>query len=403
MGVSLPVSLNPWYNTSMFIKITSSGKYRYAQLVESYRQGDATKHKVLLNLGRVDYIKDNPSFQNLARRLAELSGVQKSLDISSISEAEVVNWGYRVYRKLWDRFGIGEILRRLTASTKVQFDLDATSFLMAIQHLLEPSSKLGSYRKQQRYLGLPEVELNHLYRSLDILAEGKEDIEENLFLKGRTLFNMKVDVVFFDVTTFEGNTLEPVLDKFNRRYGIRQVIIVADRGLNQKMNLKRIVDKGYDYVVASKLKVMKKEVKDAFFTPGYTVISQEDEELRYKVIDYVNEVKDGPAAYQLKEKLIITYSSKRAEKDRADRRRLIDKAESLLKSKAKIKADYKRGGRKYLKGVGDKVDWILDENAIAKDEMFDGYYGIQTSVKNLSAPEVLSVFVPSLFVQQLPG
>lgn len=89
-----------------------------------------------------------------------------------------------------------------TANRKIQFNLNTASFLMAIQHLLQPRSKLGTYLRQQRYLNLSEVELNHLSRSLDLLAEYKEALEQDLFLKNRNLFNMKVDVAFFDVTTF---------------------------------------------------------------------------------------------------------------------------------------------------------------------------------------------------------
>jgi len=425
----------------MFIKITKSGKYQYAQMVESYRQNGNTKHKVLLNLGRLDRIENNPEFQNLARRLTELSRAQGVVNLNDISEAEVVNWGYNVYRKIWDRFGIGETLRRLTVNRKFQFDLGTASFLMTIQHLLEPRSKLGTYQQQHRYFNLPEVELNHLYRSLDILAEYKEALEQDLFLKNRNLFNMKVDVVFFDVTTFsfesvradslrdfgfskdakfnevqvvlamvvdcegrpigyelfpgntfEGKTLEPALEKFSRRFGIRQVIIVADRGINQKLNLKRIADKGYDYIVAARIKNMKKAIKEQIFTEGYVEISDSEEVLRYKVIDYVNQVKEGQKTYSLPEKLIITYSSKRARKDKADRERLVDKAESMLKSKTKIKDSYKRGGRKYLKEVGSRLDWVLDQEAIAKDELFDGYYGIQTSVQNPAVPDVLAAY-----------
>jgi hypothetical protein len=60
----------------MFIKVTKSGKYEYAQLVESYRGNGATRHRVMLNLGRLDHIRNNPSFQRLALKLAELSAVK---------------------------------------------------------------------------------------------------------------------------------------------------------------------------------------------------------------------------------------------------------------------------------------------------------------------------------------
>jgi len=53
----------------MFIKVTKSGKYEYAQLVRSYREKGVVKQQVLLNLGRLDQIENNPSIQRLAIRL----------------------------------------------------------------------------------------------------------------------------------------------------------------------------------------------------------------------------------------------------------------------------------------------------------------------------------------------
>ena len=73
---------------------------------------------------------------------------------------------------------------------------------MAISHLLAPSSKLAAYNSQARYTGLEPVELNNIYRSLDILADSKEEIEGKLFDINRNLFNLSVDVVFYDATTF---------------------------------------------------------------------------------------------------------------------------------------------------------------------------------------------------------
>lgn len=281
----------------MFIKITKSGQHKYAQLVKSYRENRVVKHKVMLNLGRLDQIENNPSIQRLAVRLQELSKVKNRVDLDSFSEAQIVNWGYVVYKKIWNEFDLDSILTKLKESGKTQFDLNNACFLMTVQHLLEPRSKLGTYHHQDRYVQLPPVDLNHLYRSLDNLWAHKETLEEYLFRKNRHLFNLQVDVVFYDVTTFhfesvkadtlkdfgyskagkfnevqvvlgllmdcegrpigyelfpgstfEGKTLEASLEKLERRFGIRRVIIVADRGLNSKFNLKKIVDKGYGYI-----------------------------------------------------------------------------------------------------------------------------------------------------------
>jgi len=93
----------------------------------------------------------------------------------------------------------------------------------------------------------------------------------------------------------------------------------------------------------------------------------------------VNTVRDeNNKPVNLKEKLLVTYSRERAEKDREDRTRLIEKAEKLLKNIGTINGSLKRGGRKYLKET-NKMNWELDNDAISKDEMFDGYYAILPS------------------------
>ena len=298
----------------MFIKITKSGQYEYAYLVRSYREDNNTKHEYLFNLGRLDQIKNNPSFQNLAKRLLDLSQAKDMVSLDTISDAQIVNWGYIVYQKIWQEFGLDKTLSRLTKKRKTQFNLDNASFLMVIQHLLDAKSKLSTYSHQNRYIGLPEAKLQHLYRSLDLLVESKEILEEEIFYQNRNLFNLQVDVVFYDVTTFafesvrkdslrdfgfskdakfkevqvvmgllidregrpigyelfsgntfEGKTLEASLDKLKKRFTIGKVIIVADRGINSKINLMHIKDKGYDYIFASRIKTLKKDIKEEIF------------------------------------------------------------------------------------------------------------------------------------------
>lgn len=433
----------------MFLKITKSNNYKYVQIVKSYRENGITKHEVLLNLGRLDLIENNPSFQRLALRLQELSNAKQkqALDLNNASEAEILNWGYLVYEKIWQEFGLHKFLPSLTAGTRVQFNLNDACFLMAVQHLLRPMSKLGTFNNRQRYVNLPELSLNHLYRSLDILCENKETLEEMLFHKNMNLFNMQIDVVLYDVTTFsfesvkadslrdfgfskngkfnevqivmgllldcegkpigynlfpgntfDGNTLEKTLEKMQERFCIRKVIIVADRGINSKLNLKKILGKGYSYIFASRLKKMKKNIQKEIFSPeGFREIissnsTDPEDRLRYKIIGYTNSFKDEDHVYNLEENLVITYSLKRAKKDRAERERLIAKAKTLLADKSKIKSSNKRGGKRFLKEIGTGSNWMLDEEAIKRDEQFDGYYGIQTNEKNMSAEKVLDAY-----------
>jgi transposase len=436
----------------MYVKITKSKNFQYVRLVRSFRENGKIKHEVFLNLGRLDLLEKSTEWKNIISKLATLVGVP-TIDINSSHEAPISNWGYIVYKKLWEKFKLNDILSALqTSCSKTQFDFNGACFLMAIQHLLSSSSKLGAYNKQNYYAKLPEIELHHLYRSLDVLSEGKTVVESHLFAMNRNLFNMQIDVVFYDVTTFhfesvrqdslrdfgfsknakfnevqvvlgmlvdcegrpigyelfpgntfEGKTLATALESIEKRFGIRNIIIVADRGINSKLNLKYITDKGYGYIVASRIKSMPEETRSEILKQeDYLVLSKSETEgtVRYKVMDYTNQFKIEKEnqdknskrkkyiTIELKEKLIITHSEKRAKKDKSDRERLLEKAKYLLQDKARIQSSNKRGGKKYLKET-TKTDWTLDTESIANDEKWDGYYGIQTSEKHLSAEKIL--------------
>jgi transposase len=425
----------------MFIKITKSGSYKYAQAVESYREDGKVKHRVLFNLGRLDVIKNNLSYQNFARRLLTLSQAETPLSLEAISEAEMSNWGYVAYKKIWNDFGLDKILSYIASKTKISYSLSNTSFLMTISHLLAPSSKLAIYNSQQRYVGLGPVELNDIYRSLDILADSKEKIESEIFEINRNLFNMSVDIVFYDATTFsfssviadslkgfgyskggkpgkvqvvmgllidcygrpigyelfpgntfDGKTLPAALDALESRFGIRKVIIVADKGITSKINLKQITDKGYSYIFAYRLKSAPDKIKDEVFKGGYTDIDDNNETFRYKVIDYIHNFYVGSKKTVLPQKIILTYSSQRAKKDFADRERMLEKAKDLLDDISKIKASNRKGAKKYIAQEGDNINYILDTDAIDNDSKFDGYYAIATNEDNLSAEDAISAY-----------
>ena len=61
----------------------------------------------------------------------------------------------------------------------------------------------GTYlRILQNYRNEAGKALHHLYRALDKLAANNLIIQQQLFTTGRDLFNQKLDIVFYDVTTF---------------------------------------------------------------------------------------------------------------------------------------------------------------------------------------------------------
>ncbi len=157
------------------------------------------------------FSKMDPAFKNIVEKLSDIVAETttenaKAVTIESeedISDAVVKNWGYIVYRKLWQELEIDKFLKGKAAKErKIKFDVDKVSFLMTIQRLIEPMSKLRTYHQRNKYFGFEEdIDLNQLYRCLDFLDSVKEDLETYLYQRNKNLFKMVVDVVFYDVTT----------------------------------------------------------------------------------------------------------------------------------------------------------------------------------------------------------
>jgi len=438
----------------LFIKTTKVKGYEYIKLVESYREDGTTKHRVLYNFGRADMIKNNKSFITAVKKLCEIleiplknNGRDPAAVFDGCSEATLYNYGYLAYLKLWKKLGIEETLEYQQSATKMEYRLAETVFLMAVQHLLEPRSKLSTYLHQNRYFNMKEIPLHHLYRALDVLSKRKEHIESELFEHNYVRLNKKVDVVFYDVTTFafesvianelkdfgfskackfnevqvvmgmiidadglpvgyelfpgntfDGKTMLKALENIQKRFGISRVIIVADRGLNSKGNLNLIKEAGYGYIMSSKIRGMSKSMQAKVLEDqGFTVVNDStgNEDFRYKTLDYTNVFRDENEEYHsLPEHLIISYSAKRAKKDQKDRERLVEKATKMLAHPEKIKASNKRGGKKYIdrRDKEKPATWKLAVERIEQDAKFDGYYGIQTSEKNMTATDVMEAY-----------
>jgi len=92
--------------------------------------------------------------------------------------------------------------------TQAISDYTLSAFAMVLNRLCDPRSKRGvdKWVKKVYWPGLEKLQLHHYYRALDYLAEHKDEMEEKLFVNIRNLFDLKLDLVFWDTTTtyFEG-------------------------------------------------------------------------------------------------------------------------------------------------------------------------------------------------------
>ena len=104
------------------------------------------------------------------------------------------------------------------------------------------------------------------------------------------------------------------------------------------------------------------------------ITSNEEIEIKYYVTGYKNR------------KLITTYSTKRAAKDKAEREEKIERAKVFISNPGALG---KKAKTFYLKKEGKDL-YSLDEEKIKRSERFDGFMCIATNNKELSVAQILS-------------
>jgi transposase len=217
----------------MFIKVTQAAGRRYAQLVESYRNEEGKpRQRTICTLGRLDtgaevdlLIAALQKAKGLtARGASSLQGLRfvASKDVGDV-------WALH---QLWLSLGF-EDLSRAWRSSKSEVEVLACLRSMVFNRLCDPSSKLGVLRWLETVAlpvgfgfadGLPEH--HHLLRAMDVLDDHSEALGVRLATLMRPLIDQELSVVFYDLTTV-GVCGETVLEGDVRAYGMSKSGLVA--------------------------------------------------------------------------------------------------------------------------------------------------------------------------------
>lgn len=419
-----------------YIKLDKRKSGIYLRIVESHRDKNGKVKKVTLhNLGNVSNYSPT-SLKKMGKILYGLGGGNIGDDtIPKIEEVSRYNYGYiLVYSQILKIYELEKYLKKLAERQHIEYDLKQAIMLMIAERMHDPSSKLSNYNNQNEYLGLDKVELHNLYRSLDYLYENQERIQELIYSQGRDLFNTKLDVVFYDVTTFyfdsekedayrmrgfskdgkigktvvvfgmlidkdknpvgyriykggyyEGHTFRDAIRKLKEEYLIDRVITVADRGMMNRENidLLKSEDIGYEFIIGERLKNLSQALqKQILDRSRYSKIkikdagSDEDVEIEYHVVEHEGK------------RIISTYSEKRAKKDRYDREEKIKRAKSWLEDPSKVE---RKASSHFLKKT-EKSIYSLDEEKILKSQRYDGFISISTNVCDMPESQILDAY-----------
>lgn len=204
---------------SITIKKRSGKEYIY--IIDGFRD-PATKRpttRTLVSFGNKEkLLKENPDFMKVVEaKLSELrcssaaysAATENSLrNRVSVTDGDMERGNYyslshAVYHRMWQLLGLDSYLGNVTHNYKLDYDLEKTVFFGASTRIIAPDSKRATVAAKNNYLiDFSDIELNHMYRSLDELAQRKEALIKRINQSIGKLYKRDLTIAFYDVTTF---------------------------------------------------------------------------------------------------------------------------------------------------------------------------------------------------------
>ena len=437
-------------------KLADGTKAKYLHLAQSYwdPEDKTPKANIVHSFGREDKL-DTEVLKRLVDSINRyLHSREEDYDLKKLAEkggSSEFDFGWAKYfgapwllHKLWQKLSFDSIIEKLLSDRNYEIDIERLIFTMVANRALNPSSKLAieDWVKNEAYIpGVESVKSKNLYRAMDFLLDCKEEFEFKVFDSVAHMFNLEVDLLYFDTTSsyFEVDPKEvPEDDEFRKlgyskdkrpgqvqiviglavtRSGIPikswvwpgntqdmslieevkddlvgwklgRVITVCDRGFGSDDNLRYLQRAGGHYIAGEKLRSKKKEVKEAMSRPGpYKEIT---EDLKAKEIT----VGDGEA----RTRYVLVLNTDEAKKDKKEREEIISEIKDRLehirqlpeeqhtKEMCRLRSHKVFG--KYLRQLKDGR-LKLNKGQIREEEKYDGKYLLKTSDDTLSMKDIV--------------
>ena len=365
-------------------------RHTYWALVESIRTAQGSRQKVVAYLGELKKSEQN-GWAQLGRRMDRKERPSPTLfdpphDPDPEDGVELVRIrGVQLERMrdfgdvwlglgLWRLLELDKLLAKRMPSGREEVDWPVVAAILTIARLCEPSSELHIadtwYRRTalEDLLGVPAARIHtrRLYEGLDALLPHKEEIEKHLKDRLGNLFDLKYDLLLYDITStyfegqcagnpmakhgysrdkrsdclqvciglvvteegmplgyevFDGNThdsttVETIVNVMEKKYGQANRVWVMDRGMVSEANLKFLREKGASYIVGTP-KAMLRRFEEHLTDKDW---QQAQDGVQVKLVE-------GPDG---DETFILARSEDRQKKEKAMHDRFVERMEAGL-------------------------------------------------------------------------
>lgn len=356
-----------------------------------------------------------------------------------VEEDRVITGIHDIYGKMFDELDLKNIfVNPARNKSSVEYFRN-----IVLARIAKPDSKSRSVHMLEENFGV-SLDLDSVYKMMDKIDDKSiEKLNSIAYSETKKLFDDKIDVIYFDATTiyfesftedigddairkngyskdlkfnqpqvvlalmvtkeglpigyelfsgdtFDGHTLIPSLKILRDKYNVDNVVYVADSGMFNNDNLKELEmleEYNFNYIVGARIKNMQKNIKEQILNKN-----------NYKELN--SEISIANITLDNGRKLVVTYSLKRARKDKADREKAIKKLKDKLEKNISVKSQISNQGyKKYLQLKSNNeestcdLSIALNEDKIYEDSLWDGLKGLIVNKNStLSNDEILTQY-----------
>ena len=235
--------------------------------------------------------------------------INDSLDLN-LDEQTCFNFGYIYPQILLNNLKLKEFLDTIAAQTKITYDFSSIVIDLIISQIIDPRSKRGFYNSPKLYGKEKDYDLQHVYRSLDILAANTDIINAYTYKELKKYKNLNSKIYYYDCTNFyfdtdncddfrrmskskegiyaplvqlgaliddkgflvgmlvfngsknEQDTLKTVEQKLQKQFSIKNIIICTDAGLNSADNRYFNSQENRKFICTQPLAKLKQHIKN---------------------------------------------------------------------------------------------------------------------------------------------
>ena len=204
----------------MYVSITGNKGNQDVYIKQSYRKDNGkTSSRIYKKLGKYNdllaqFSGDETAMMDWAKKEAEKETLlynqrKERITVSfsplariPLDEERLFNVGYLFLQQLCTELRLDNICRNIRNHHRFTYDFHAILTDLIYARILSPSSKLSSFSYCQSLLEPPKYSLQNLYRSLSVLAEESDYIQEELYQNSNFVYPRNSKILYYDCTNY---------------------------------------------------------------------------------------------------------------------------------------------------------------------------------------------------------